>query len=753
MPEVPQSPFVYRFGVFEVDLGAGELRKQGLRIKVQEQPFQVLAMLLEHAGEVIGREELCRKLWPPDTFVDFEQGLGTAVKKLRQALQDDAETPRYIETVPKRGYRFIATVERSSPREPASPAFTPSVTEPSRDTSPTSATMREATHGSAADSAMVASLIVRHKKAAIGGVAVLASLVPLTWFLLHRPPKPVVELTQKQLTFNPNENPVQSAAISPDGKYLAYSDPSGVHVRLLSRGEERLIPRPAGVPASTYWFVDSWFPDGTQVLAHTIEPGGHQSIWTFSVVGQSPQKLRQGALAWEVSPDGTHIAFSSLGVSNNAREIWVMSSQGDNPQKVLRLGENESIRGVHWSPDGKRLAYLKVQRNSDSFLASIETCDLKTASRTVVLSADPLLGDFCWLADGRIIYARRDSLFGSLWQIGIDNHGGRPIGKPDRITQSAGARASLGTLSATADGKRLVILRETDQGQAYMGELAEGGTRMKPPRRLTNDEAINYPSAWTADSKTVLLWSTRNGTSNIYKQGINQERPEPIFTGTRDAIGARLSADGAWILFGSHTASADPAPDDRLMRIPVSGGVAQFVLENRNTVDTRCAPAPASLCVLVETSQDRKQLMITAFDPVKGRGKVLRTVEKDPSKDYGGTALSPDGSTYAVSQSGEAEIRIRLLSLAGGSDSEIIVKGWPNNTNLDWSNDGKGLYCGSISPEGGTLLYVDLKGNARVLWQYKGAVSQIWGLASPDGRYLAILAEFSNSNAWMVEGL
>jgi cholera toxin transcriptional activator len=112
MREVPQSALVFRFGVFEADLAAGELRKQGSKIRLQEQPFRILIMLLARAGEVVSRDEICRDLWAADTFVDFEQGVGTAIKKLRQALNDDAETPRYIETLPKRGYRFIASVEK-----------------------------------------------------------------------------------------------------------------------------------------------------------------------------------------------------------------------------------------------------------------------------------------------------------------------------------------------------------------------------------------------------------------------------------------------------------------------------------------------------------------------------------------------------------------------------------------------------------------------------------------------------------------
>ena len=130
-------------------------------------------------------------------------------------------------------------------------------------------------------------------------------------------PSPQAELTQKRLTFNSSENAVQSAAISPDGKYLAYSDPAGIHVKLLSTGEERLIPRPAGVPAGACWEVASWFPDGTQMLANAYEPGGHKSMWTVSLLGQSPRELREGASGFEVSPDGTHIAFSPVGASDD----------------------------------------------------------------------------------------------------------------------------------------------------------------------------------------------------------------------------------------------------------------------------------------------------------------------------------------------------------------------------------------------------------------------------------------------------
>src|SRR5437016_4179892 len=110
MPVQTRSPGILRFGVFEVDERSGELRKQGVRIKLQEQPFHVLAVLLQRPGEVVTREELRSQNWPADTFVDFDNSLNTAINKLREALGDSADNPRFIETLPRRGYRFIAPV-------------------------------------------------------------------------------------------------------------------------------------------------------------------------------------------------------------------------------------------------------------------------------------------------------------------------------------------------------------------------------------------------------------------------------------------------------------------------------------------------------------------------------------------------------------------------------------------------------------------------------------------------------------------
>src|SRR6185295_17039159 len=120
----PESQKV-QFGVFEVDLATGELRKAGTKVKLQDQPFQILSALLERPGEIVSREDLRQKIWRDDTFIDFDQGLSKAVNKIREALGDSADSPRFVETIARRGYRFVADVSVDEPVLPSMPAVAP----------------------------------------------------------------------------------------------------------------------------------------------------------------------------------------------------------------------------------------------------------------------------------------------------------------------------------------------------------------------------------------------------------------------------------------------------------------------------------------------------------------------------------------------------------------------------------------------------------------------------------------------------
>ena len=125
MPVVSNGNRLLQFGIFEVDLKAGELRRNGSKVRLQEQPFQVLTVLLEQPGEVVSREELRNRLWPADTFVDFDHSLNAAIRRLREALGDSADSPRFVETVARRGYRFLVPVNG----KPVSDVLTPNTSQ------------------------------------------------------------------------------------------------------------------------------------------------------------------------------------------------------------------------------------------------------------------------------------------------------------------------------------------------------------------------------------------------------------------------------------------------------------------------------------------------------------------------------------------------------------------------------------------------------------------------------------------------
>jgi DNA-binding winged helix-turn-helix (wHTH) protein len=187
---------VIRFGTFEVDPRTGELRRNGLQIKLQDQPFQLLLALLQRPGDVVTREELRAKLWPADTFVDFDHSLNAAVKRLRDALDDTGENPRFVETLARRGYRFLVPLQgqavTASPSIPvlASPGAVPPA---------------------------------KRRAMVIGGLVSLLLAVTVLWWLAAHRVSPKAHPTEQRLTSNSPDIPIRWSALSPDGKYLALS--------------------------------------------------------------------------------------------------------------------------------------------------------------------------------------------------------------------------------------------------------------------------------------------------------------------------------------------------------------------------------------------------------------------------------------------------------------------------------------------------------------------------------------------------
>jgi Tol biopolymer transport system component len=587
------------------------------------------------------------------------------------------------------------------------------------------------------------------------------------------------ELKLQPLTANSRENAVTAGALSPDGKYLAYADAKGLHIKLIETGETREIAQPESLKGmQVSWNIASnWARNGTRIIATANVVGKPPSIWAVPMMGGAPRKIRDAATSASVSRDGSWVAFTTnLGPIGIDRDIWKMSPEGEHAQKLFETAGNTGFDGTEWSPDGQRLLYLLHRQQGENFEFSLESRDMQDRPAARIMPT--WVWDYAWSPDGRLIYSSRQPgpIGGNCeyWAVRLDGRTGRPVEEPKRLTQGAGF--CMDGSSISADGKRLSFRKWMWQGSVYVADLEAGGARITVPQRLTLDEGRNYPAAWTPDSKAVIFGSYRDGQWALFKQALGADKAEPIATladskslsdyGLDDlwSAGARVSPDGAWLLYLAApqeivSPSSPALAPSRLMRVPIAGGAAELVLTARTWHRPACALPPGSLCVIGERTPDRKQLIFTAFDPLKGRGRELARFDIDPLASYPGDYfwdLSPDGASIAILRSSEPTIH--LLSLGRAASRVIVVKGWNGFQKVNWAPDGKALIVSSATEQDAVLLRVDLGGRAYLLWKHEGgldpAISRSdapWGLPSPDGHHLAIYDGTTSGNIWMME--
>jgi Tol biopolymer transport system component len=308
---------------------------------------------------------------------------------------------------------------------------------------------------------------------------------------------------------------------------------------------------------------------------------------------------------------------------------------------------------------------------------------------------------------------------------------------------------NVDALSATSDGGRLVFQKWSSYLNVRIGELQDRNTKLTSPRKLTLTEGFNFPTAWTSDSKAVIFTSERNGRWGIYRQELDRNSPETMVTADTVLV-PRTSPDGKWILYFA-------VPNERgdysstplqLMRMPVTGGPSEQVLTARLYNTPWCARSPSTLCAFAEQAPDPKELVFTAFDPIRGKGRELARFTTDPNADYSNWSLSPDGMRIGIIKTGGNDVYV--LPLDGSPVRDLTVTGWSGFWSFDWAVDARGFFISNTSGLGSTQLFVDLNGKAHPLWQQKSS-SRTWGVPSPDGKHLALLGQDFNSNMWMIE--
>jgi eukaryotic-like serine/threonine-protein kinase len=596
----------------------------------------------------------------------------------------------------------------------------------------------------------------------LGFAAVIAiGAVP---FVLNRPPKTVSvapEIKLRQLTFNSSENPVMGGAISPDGKYLAYSDTRGLHLKIIDTGETHTIPPPEELKSQKVkWGVVTWFPDNTRFLvnAHPVtEDWGDwssatASIWAVSVLGGAPTKLRNHAVGWAVSPDGS-VSFAMNHDKYGEREVWVMGPDGEQARKIYEAKEGSSTSYWGWFPDGKHYLYVLAGESGETGWS--QPVAGGPAVQLMGVAELAKVNDFVALHDGRAIYDLPESGNGSVanyWVTRFDLVTRKRLEEPRRLTNWPSFFVSSGSVSN--NDKRLAFLAQSGFYTSYTADLEAGGKWLGNIRRvgLEEDDGVR---GWTADGKLLVAQHRKDGWG-LYRQSLESDTPEPIVSSVAGGwllIGA-TTPDGKWYI-GRIWPDAEnvqrPTIPFPIVRIPLAGGTPETILQLSRHGNVSCARPPSNTCVIAEQSEDRKQMIVSIFDPLKGRGpelarfdfaRELETIEVPTC------VISPDGTRLAIARSPESPIEI--YSLHGQLMRRIPYQSVGELIWLAWSASQKGLFVTRKAQSGNELLYLDVQGNVTSERKCIGGET-CHGFASPDGRHLAIIDRNQSANMWMME--
>ena len=439
---VPPARYI-RFGPFELDSRAGELRKHSIKIRLQHQAFQILIMLLKHPGEVVLREEICQKLWPHHTVVEFDHSINAAIQKLRDALGESADNPRYIETMPRRGYRFIGKVE-TAPVQPVSEPGPPAPVPAKTATTPTAQT-----RGPRSWFLPVFTV-----------VAVILGMLAIAGWLRPRTDRTPVGNWTLSL------GAVGDAVVSPDGSAVTYRTPLGLFLRRMNSMEEtpvyaldRLVDAP------------SWSPDGSQLLFRTLSglirlplPDGPPSIiW--------PKMGITRGSAW--APDGT-ILSATVTEKSNGGKLYLVTAKGGEPTPL-------EIPGVTYGwffypeflPDGKNFLFgwaVNGDAEVGLYLATLEKGKLTRGP--LRLRKNMTSGHYSSSGGGRLLYVENDKLYAQKLNI----RRGTLEGEPERVVDGVFSDVAMHRASFSVSRNGVLVWRAGRAGLAQLTWFNRAGT-------------------------------------------------------------------------------------------------------------------------------------------------------------------------------------------------------------------------------------------------------------------------------------
>jgi Tol biopolymer transport system component/DNA-binding winged helix-turn-helix (wHTH) protein len=597
MAETARQLRLVRFGDFEVDLRSEELRKAGVKLKFGGQPFQVLTILLEQPGDVVTREELQKRLWP-DTFVDVDHNLNTAINKIREVLGDSADSPRFVETLPRRGYRFIGELE--PPVQPVAPIVT---VEPER--------------GSRSRQTWL--------KIAAGVLAIsvfaLAAVLAYRW---HRPQRPQEQGALTVIPFTAFPGVATSPAFSPDGSRIAFAwngDPAlgakGFDLYVKALGSETLL-RLTQHPSES--ISPAWSPDGTQIAFHRLA-GADTGIYVVPALGGPERKLRSTRMPvtnvftpinW--SPDGKWIAFADSASEEELARIYLLSMETlettQIPISPTCIGEGLPA----FSHNGEYLAYWCLRGGYDAVLYSLT---IRGGQPKTISSFRAFPRGLTWSADDeKLIYSLMSlggGLSDELGEVSVENGSAKQLAfagsamlptvssKGDKLAYSSlftnsdiwrrdllqpespavklipSSRAQWDA-QYSPDGQRIAFasLRSGLQG---VWISSDDGTNLV---QISNPNYVSGSPQWSPDGNRIAFDSHPGEHWEIFVADVAERKPRKLVTNITNAIRPHWSRDGKWIYFISNGSGRMG-----VYRCPATGGDAVLFAKDTEAINPR----------------------------------------------------------------------------------------------------------------------------------------------------------------------
>ncbi len=709
-------PSSYRFGPFRLDVREHRLLDDGRAVPLTPKVFDVLRVLVEHAGHLVEKDALLKEVWP-DAFVE-EGALSRSVSVLRKALAEAERDHKYIETVPKRGYRFVAPVtecddEDAPPRANALPVtFADS---PARD-------------------------LLRRRRAAIGAVAAVL-VAAIWWFAQLRPAvgdsgHGSTSPMHRQVTFTGTEG---TPAVSPDGRRIAY-------VSNQASGKRLVVQELAGGPPLEIFAAPEighlrWSPDGTELLVWT-RGAGRNGVYVLPLLGGTPRAIATGQYVACWSPDASTVAVATFLVGR----ILMLDTLGRAQRTLTLEGDHWAIWDLDWTAAGNRVVFVS---SDEQGRYSIWTIRADGSEQKRILSGGSEIRSVRWAPEGTAIYYfQRVDQTTSLLRVPLD--AGALAPGSTGTTLLTGLETD-GTMALSADATRLVYARAPYHSNLTMLDVTTGKTT-----ELTRGTSLIERPRVSPDGRSIVFNLGHLPQANLYTMPIEGGEPRQLtFLGAL-SVGGAWSADGHRVAFGS-TQGGPP----RIWTIPAEGGTPSLLARVGVSDNLHVAWSPGPR-ILYQRAGNQNY---SEVDPETG---AERLVVQDGSPGWMFAPLySPDAQKIAVLWNRRPDRGIWVIDAATRRQIPVYRSTAGSVLPIGWSADGAWIYVvegKNAAPRGATSHLGETMTQATILRiaSNGGAVetiaaipaAEIGGVSmTPDGLRFVYPVFTSRSDIWVVDAV